>query len=905
MNIVSITIDNKVIECEKDRNLLTVARENGFDIPSLCFMAHLLPSGTCRMCVVRIDGMKGLKSACTLGAEEGMVITAFDDEIEKIRRTTLELILADHDLDCSICNQNGECSLQDLAYRYEIGVELNREFDPIYERQVPPGDNTSPVLEYDPGKCIRCGICIQACSNLQGKGVLDFVERGMDAYPSPEYMTWKESSCDGCGECVQNCPTAALTEKSVNGRYRIIDIDRTVRTTCGYCGVGCQMDLWIKDNKVVKVRGAGPDVLPNRGRLCVKGRFGYEFLNSPERLTVPLIKDNGEFREASWDEALDLTARKLSAIRDQYGSDALTGLASARCTNEENYVFQKLMRAALGTNSVDHCARLCHAPTVAGLVRAFGSGAMTNPIEDLAGSDCILVTGTNVSETHPVTATFIRNARDRGAKIIVIDPRKIDLVQGSYLWLRQRSGTDVAWINGLMHVILEEGLANRTFIKERTENFEALEEAVKPFTPERVEEISGIPADKLREAARAYAGAEKASIVFAMGITQHVTGTDNVLSLANLAMLCGQIGRPSTGVNPLRGQNNVQGACDLGGLPNVFSGYQKVEDPEVRIKFEKAWSVDHLPEKNGLTVVEMMNAAGKGDVKGMLIMGENPMLSDPNLNHVEESLKNLDFLAVQDIFMTETTRLADVVFPACAYAEKEGTFTNSGRRPLRVRKAVDAPGVSREDWRILAELSTRIGYPMEYDNASEIMDEIALVTPIYGGISYKRLENENLQWPCPDAEHPGTPYLHKDKFSRGKGCFHAVDFIPPAERPDKEYPFILSTGRMLFHYHTATMTRRSTALNSFAGEAYAEINGEDLEVLGVEEGSMLKVTSRRGEITVPAKLSERVARGVIFIPFHYHESPVNRLTNDALDPISKIPELKVAACRVVAVGESL
>ncbi|MDA3956146.1 formate dehydrogenase subunit alpha [Oceanispirochaeta sp.] len=898
MDSVHISINGQTIRVEKGRNLLDAARENGFDIPSLCYMKHMHSLETCRMCVVRIEGLPGLKSACSLPVKEGMVVTAFDDEIEKVRRTTLELILADHDYDCSICHQAGECSLQDLAYRYQIGEDTNRSFGSVHDRPDLKYDDSSPVLEFDPGKCIRCGICIQACTEIQGKFVLDWMDRGMDVYPSPEYREWKDSSCDGCGECVQNCPTAALTEKPVNGRFRISTIDRKVRTTCGYCGVGCQMDLWVKGNRVVKVRGAGPEILPNRGRLCVKGRFGYEFLSSPERLTKPLIRENGEFREASWDEALSLTARRLSHIRDNSGSDALAGLASARCSNEENYVFQKFVRTALGTNSVDHCARLCHAPTVAGLGRAFGSGAMTNPIGDLAGADCILITGANVSETHPVTATYIRYARDRGAKIIVIDPRKIDLLQGSYLWLRQKSGTDVAWINGLIHIILEEGLADRDFIESRTENFAALEEAVKPFTPELVEDISGIPAEKLRLAARAYAGAEKSSIVFAMGITQHVTGTDNVLSLANLAMVCGQIGRESTGVNPLRGQNNVQGACDMGGLPNVYPGYQQVTNPEIRHKFQTAWAVDQLPEEKGLTVMEMMNAASDGLLKGLCIMGENPMLSDPNLNHVEASLKALDFLVVQDIFMTETAALADVVLPAAAYGEKEGTFTNTWRRMLRVRGAVSPPGEALPDWQIIAGISSRMGYPMAYKNASAIMKEIASLTPSYGGISYERLEEEDLQWPCPTEDHPGTAFLHKDRFSRGKGLFHPVDFIPSAERPDKEYPFVLSTGRMLYHYHTATMTRRSRALNTFAPEAYAEVCEEDLKALGVADGGMLRVTSRRGEITVPARLSERVAPGVIFLPFHFHESPVNRLTNDALDPQSKIPELKVAACRV-------
>jgi len=591
----------------------------------------------------------------------------------------------------------------------------------------------------------------------------------------------------------------------------------------------------------------------------------------------------------------------MTGIKETYGSDALAGLASARCTNEDNYVFQKFFRASLGTNNVDHCARLCHAPTVAGLGKAFGSGAMTNPIEEFADADCILITGTNATETHPVTGTYIRNAAAKGAKILVFDPRRIDIVQDSYLWMRQKSGTDVAWINGLINVIITEGYANEEFIKERTEGYDELKKAVSSYTPEKVEEISGIKADDLREAARVYATSEKSSIVYAMGITQHVTGTDNVLSLANLAMVTGQIGRASTGVNPLRGQNNVQGACDFGGLPNVYSGYQKVVDPAVREKFQKAWGVDKLSNENGLTIVEMMNEAADGKIKGLYVMGENPMLSDPNINHVKEALEKLDFLVVQDIFLTETTEFADVVLPAASAAEKEGTFTNSDRAVLRVRPALPAPGNSRGDWEIICDLSTRTGYPMSYTDSNAVMDEIAEVTPSYGGINYDRLENEHLSWPCPAPEHKGTTFLHADKFSRGLGLFSPVDFIPPAEQPDKEFPFILTTGRMLFHYHTATMTRRSAPLMEFAPEGYLEICKEDLKDLGASDGDKLQISSRRGVITAKAKMSDRVAKGVIFIPFHFSESPVNVLTNDALDPFSKIPELKVAACRVETV----
>jgi len=659
------------------------------------------------------------------------------------------------------------------------------------------------------------------------------------------------------------------------------------------------MELWVKDNKIVRVYGCedGPD---NKGALCVKGRFGLDFVDHPDRLTKPLIKQNGKFEEASWDEALNLIAGKFKELRDTYGGDSLTGLSSAKCSNEENYLFQKFIRTCFGTNSVDHCARLCHASTVAGLAKAFGSGAMTNSVRDcIEKADVILVIGSNTTEQHPVMGYLIKHAVEyNSTKLIVADPRKIELAEYADIWLQHTCGTDVALLNGLMNVILNEDLYNHEFIENRTENFEELKKVVSAYTPEKTEEITGVPKEAIITAARLYAEADRASILYSMGITQHTTGTDNVLSVANLAMLTGNMGREGTGVNPLRGQNNVQGACDMGALPPTLPGYQIVSVPEVREKFERAWGVK-LPSNAGLTVVEMMDAASEGKVKGMYIMGENPMLSDPDINHVEEGLRGLEFLVVQDIFLTETAELADVVLPGVCFAEKDGTVTNTGRRVQLMHKAVNPPGESKQDWEIISEVSERMGYPMSYASPRKIMEEIASLTPSYGGIHYGRLESgEGLQWPCPNRRHPGTPILHKGAFTRGKGLFAGVEYKPPEELPDKDYPFTLTTGRLLYHFHTATMTRRSEPLSAIVPEGFVEINPDDARRLGIRDEGLVEVSSRRGTIQTKARVTDRVASRTIFMSFHFAEGAANRLTNPALDPIAKIPEFKVCAARI-------
>ncbi|MGC1121479.1 MAG: formate dehydrogenase subunit alpha, partial [Candidatus Methanofastidiosia archaeon] len=828
---------------------------------------------------------------------EGMDIHVFTPELENYRRDILQLILSEHKHDCMVCETAGECDLEDLVYRY--GIDVSREiYPPLYDRAAPV--NEAQVLIFDPQKCIKCYRCIKACDELQEKGVLDMSQRSSTVTVWAGLNgIWKESSCDGCGECIQACPVGALYEKDAVRKGRTWELTPT-DTVCEYCGVGCLITVYTRNNRIIKVKGKdGP---ANRGRLCVKGRFGHQYLTEA-RLTSPLIKKQGKFTEVSWDEAIQYVADSFTRIKTRHGSKALGGLSSARCINEENYLFQKFVRAVFQNNNVDHCARLCHASTVVGLTRAFGSGAMTNSIHELTDCDCILVTGSNTTETHPVIATFIRNAVRHGAILIVADPRKIDLVSSAHIHLQHNNGTDVALFNGIMNGIYREGLHKKAFIDERTEGFSDFIEVIEEYTPEKVEEITGVPREIVREAARIFGRAEKASIVFSMGITQHTTGTDNVLSLANLAMLTGNVGRPSTGVNPLRGQGNVQGACDMGALANVYPGYQSVTDPEVRHEFEAAWGVT-LSEEPGLTVVEMMNEAARGGIMGMYIMGENPMVSNPNSNHVEKALNNLEFLVVQDIFMTETALMADVVLPSRAALEKDGTFTNTERRVLQGRKVVEPPPGTKTDWEIIALIAERMGYPMKYHDVWDILAEIGTLTPIYRGITPKRA-GEGLQWPCPSEDHPGTPYLHEGTFSRGKGLFTPVDFIPPAELPDEEYPFVLSTGRILFHYHTGTMSRKVQALNSFVHQGYVEMSSPDAAALNISDNDYVEVRTRRGKITLKAKISERVAPKSVFIPFHFSEASANRLTNDALDPKAKIPELKVCACTITRVDEMI
>ena len=896
MDEFKLTINGRELTARKGETILDVSLRNGIDIPHLCHDPRLAPSGGCRLCIVEISGRPGFQASCAHPAEPGMKVETETEALVRTRRTVLELLLSEHRVSCTTCDSDGECLLQDYAYRY--GAREDR-FPNIATRAIAKNyAGSNAAIEYDPSKCIRCQRCVRICAEVVGAEAITMRGRATKSLVSTAFdMPLEKTSCVTCGQCIGTCPVGALSDRTSRGAGRAKDLTR-VPTVCPYCGVGCRLDLNVDraKNRIVRVT-AEIGVPPNYGNLCVKGRFGMDFVGSPDRLKRPLIREGDGFRETNWEEAMEFVASRMKAIAKANGPDAVGGLASAKCTNEENYLFQKFMRAAVGTNNVDHCARLCHASTVAGLAKAFGSGAMTNSIADADKASAIFVIGSNTTECHPVIGMKLMCAAAKGVPLIVADPRRTDLSAKAKIWLRHRPGTDAALLNAMARVILAEGLADRDFIERRTEGIGDLEKALKPYTPELAQKITGVPAEDIANAARIYACASAAAIFYSMGITQHTTGVDNVLAIANIAMITGNIGRPGTGVNPLRGQNNVQGSCDMGALPNALPGYQRADDDAVRAKFEKAWGVK-LPTSPGLTVVEAINAAAEGRLKALYIMGENPMLSDPDIGHVEDALKRLDLLVVQDIFLSETARLAHVVLPAASFAEKDGTFTNTERRVQRVRKAVAPPGDARPDWEIICELSRRMGFPMSYPDPSAIMDEISSLVPIYGGIRYKRLEGEGLQWPCPDEKHPGTPVLHADKFTRGLGKLHPVEYIPAKEMPDEEYPFLLTTGRMLEHFHTGTMTRRSAVLNWLVPEGAIEIGPNDAARLGIRHGDRVAVISRRGRIETATAVTEGIEPGVVFLTFHFGEAPANRLTIAALDPIAKIPEFKVCAVRI-------
>ena len=897
---VTLSIDNQEVTVPKGTTILEAAKGLGVEIPTLCHLKELAPDGSCRMCVVEVEGGRrgGLTTACTAHCQEDMVVSTHSEKVADSRRFILDLLLSNHKLECFSCGKNGDCQLQQYALDYGIDATSFTEGKRMPCHQE---DTSNPFFSYDPEKCIMCRRCVRVCQLRQGRDVLSIANRGFETKMMPSYgQAFDQSICESCGNCVSSCPTGALTAKDTK-EYRKWETQK-IPTTCPHCGTGCQMNLLVKNNRLVGVEPLdGP---ANKNLLCVKGKFAsYKFVGSGDRLTEPLIKRNGIFEPASWEEALTLVSSKFNEIKAENGADALAGFSCSRATNEDNYVFQKMVRAAFGTNNVDNCARVCHSASVHGLAQTLGSGAMTNPIADITEDvDMILLVGSNPEEAHPVIGAQIRQAIQRGTQVVVVDPRKINLVKDSALHLQVQAGTNVAFANGMMHVILKEGLADRHFIEERTEGFSDLEKMVADYTPEKVAEICHIHPEDLIQAARMYAKAEKAPIIYCLGVTEHSTGTEGVMSMSNLAMLVGKVGKPGCGVNPLRGQNNVQGSCDMGCMPYDFPGYQKVNNPEVIDKFEKAWHVP-LNRNTGLTSTKVLPAATAGNVKGLYIFGEDPIVTDPDTGHVRQALESLDFLVVQELFMTETAAYADVVLPGISYAEKDGTFTNTERRVQRVRKAVEPRGQAREDYEIFCEVMTRMGYPCAYESAKEIMEEISAVTPSFGGINYERLEKESLQWPCRSLTDPGTPIMHVGSFARGKGLFKAIPYKQAQELPDEEYPYLMSTGRMLYHYNTRAMTGRTEGINQIANHSYIEINAVDAQALGIQEGDKVEVHSRRGKIETYAAVGNRVFPQEVFMTFHFPDGNVNEITNAVFDDIATIPEYKVCAVAIKPVNK--
>ncbi|EGO6607574.1 formate dehydrogenase subunit alpha [Enterococcus faecalis] len=897
---VTLSIDNQEVTVPKGTTILEAAKTLGVEIPTLCHLKELAPDGSCRMCVVEVEGGRrgGLTTACTAHCQEDMVVSTHSEKVADSRRFILDLLLSNHKLECFSCGKNGDCQLQQYALDYGIDATSFTEGKRMPCHQE---DTSNPFFSYDPEKCIMCRRCARVCQLRQGRDVLSIANRGFETKMMPSYgQPFDQSICESCGNCVSSCPTGALTAKDTK-EYRKWETQK-IPTTCPHCGTGCQMNLLVKNNRLVGVEPLdGP---ANKNLLCVKGKFAsYKFVGSGDRLTEPLIKRNGIFEPASWEEALALVSSKFNEIKAENGPDALAGFSCSRATNEDNYVFQKMVRAAFGTNNVDNCARVCHSASVHGLAQTLGSGAMTNPIADITEDvDMILLVGSNPEEAHPVIGAQIRQAIQRGTQVVVVDPRKINLVKDSALHLQVQAGTNVAFANGMMHVILKEGLADRHFIEERTEGFLDLEKMMADYTPEKVAEICHIHPEDLIQAARMYAKAEKAPIIYCLGVTEHSTGTEGVMSMSNLAMLVGKVGKPGCGVNPLRGQNNVQGACDMGCMPYDFPGYQKVNNPEVIDKFEKAWHVP-LNRNTGLTSTKVLPAATAGNVKGLYIFGEDPIVTDPDTGHVRQALESLDFLVVQELFMTETAAYADVVLPGISYAEKDGTFTNTERRVQRVRKAVEPRGQAREDYEIFCEVMTRMGYPCAYESAKEIMEEISAVTPSFGGINYERLEKESIQWPCRSLTDPGTPIMHVGSFARGKGLFKAIPYKQAQELPDEEYPYLMSTGRMLYHYNTRAMTGRTEGINQIANYSYIEINAVDAQALGIQEGDKVEVHSRRGKIETYAAVGNRVFPQEVFMTFHFPDGNVNEITNAVFDDIATIPEYKVCAVAIKPVNK--
>ena len=913
---VEFKLNGRTVAGRADEPIIETARRHGIAIPHLCYKPGMRPDGNCRACVVEIKGERVLAPSCCRYPQDGMEVTTDSARAVGAQKMVLELLLADmpeagpEGPGQRASPYTRESKLD--AWARKLGVGRPR----FPARAQPRADLSHPAIAVNLDACIQCTRCVRACREEQANDVIGYAFRGEHAkivFDLDDPMG--ESSCVGCGECVQACPTGALAPARGAG---LVVADRKVDSVCPYCGVGCLLTYHVKDNRIVQVQGRdGP---ANHGRLCVKGRYGFDYVAHRHRLTKPLVRRPGvpktgsfvvdpghwqvAFREASWEEALDLAARGLREIRDRHGAKALAGFGSAKGTNEEAYLFQKLVRTGFGSNNVDHCTRLCHASSVAALMEGVSSGAVSNPVRDVLEAEVVLVIGSNPTVNHPVAATWIKNAARRGVKLIVADPRRTELARHATHVLQFNPATDVALLNAMIHAIVEEGLADAAFVRDRTSGYDALRESVRKYSPEAMAPVCGIPAPTIRAVARLYATARAAMILWGMGVSQHVHGTDNARCLIALALVTGQIGRPGTGLHPLRGQNNVQGASDAGLIPMFYPDYQRVDNPEANARFERFWgrALDRQP---GLTVVEILNAAQKGAIRGMYVMGENPALSDPDVAHARAALATLDHLVVQDLFLTETAYLADVVLPATAWPEKDGTVTNTDRMVQLGRKALEPPGEARADLWIINEIARRIGLDWRYAHPRAVFDEMRGCMDSIAGITWERLERDSsVTYPCENEGDAGTPVIFTTRFPTATGRARLVpaDIVPAAERPDREYPFVLITGRQLEHWHTGAMTRRAGVLDALEPEPVASVHPLDLAAWDAQPGEVITVASRRGSITLYARADEGTPRGAVFIPFCYYEAAANALTNPALDPFGKIPEFKYCAVRVTRGG---
>ncbi len=905
---IEFRLNGAAITAAPGETIIQAADRHGVEIPRLCYKPGMRPDGNCRACMVEIKGERVLAPSCCRFPAQGMEVASDSERAVHAQKIIVEMLVAD--VPERVYKPDSELE----RWRKWLGIGRPR-FD---ARAQPVADLSHPAMAVNLDACIQCTRCVRACREVQVNDVIGFAFRGGHSkvvFDLDDPMG--ASTCVACGECVQACPTGALAP--AHDAYLVRD-DRTVASLCPYCGVGCQLTYHVKDNRIAHVEGR--DGVANHERLCVKGRFGFDYVSHPHRLTKPLIRKPGVpktadfivdpadplsvFREASWEEALDLAGGSLKRIRDERGARALAGFGSAKGSNEEAYLFQKLVRTGFGSNNVDHCTRLCHASSVAALLEGIGSGAVSNPVMDVMQSEVILLIGANPVVNHPVAATWMKNAVKEGTKLILADPRRSELARHATHYLQFRADTDVALLNAMLHTIIEEGLVAEEFVKDRTQGYEELRKNVAGFSPEAMAPLCGVPAATIREVARLYAKSRASMILWGMGISQHVHGTDNARCLIALAMATGQVGRPGTGLHPLRGQNNVQGASDVGLIPMMYPDYKRVDNLEARAKFEALWGTK-LDPTPGLTVVEIMDAVHAGTIRGMYIMGENPAMSDPDVNHARQALAELEMLVVQDLFLTETAYLADVILPASAFPEKTGTFTNTDRAVQLGRQALNPPGDARQDLWIIVEMARRLGLEWTYDDPSQVFAEMRKAMPSIAGVTWERLQAEHaVTYPCENEGDPGERVVFVDDFPTpsGRGRFVPAQIIPAAERPDSAYPFVLITGRQLEHWHTGSMTRRTAVLDAIEPVPVASVNPQDLENLGVGAGDPITIASRRGSVTLHARADDGTPRGAVFIPFCYYEAAANLLTNPALDPFGKIPEFKYCAVRVTPGGQT-